>query len=174
MPFISRCVISKGTVTSPSADMWIAGGSYMIAPRPPTPKAERTRAGVESRIAHFYIASPNLPSGSSWQLQRFCPFEGVVALWQVHRSWNRPRDLVFDHSRIIRMRLSSPGSSEPKSLVETNRGFVMARNHQLQDPGIATSGPVEDLLHQSTTDSPLAMCWSRPRADELGARRCIF
>src|SRR5439155_3605230 len=45
----------------------------------------------------------------------------IFALWQVHRSWNRPRDLVFDHSRIIRMRLSSPGSSEPKSLVETNR-----------------------------------------------------
>lgn len=41
MPFVSRCVISKGKVTSPSADMWIGGGSYIIAPRPPTPKAER-------------------------------------------------------------------------------------------------------------------------------------
>src|SRR2546429_2007865 len=129
MPFISRCVISKGTVTSPSADMWIAGGSYIIAPRPPTPKAERTRAGAESRIAHFYIASPNLPSGSSWQLQRFCPFEGVVALWQGHRSWHRPPDLIFYHSREIRVGLALPGLTEPQALVEKKRGVVIAPQH---------------------------------------------
>src|SRR2546429_409834 len=63
-------------------------------------------------------------------LQRFCPFEGVVALWQVHRSWNRPRDLIFDHSRIIRMRLSSPGSSEPKSLrSEEHTSELQSRLH---------------------------------------------
>lgn len=65
-----------------------------------------------------------------------------------HGSWNRPRHLVFDDGWIIRIRLSSPRSSERKPLVETNRGLVVARDHQLQDAGVATSGPVEDFVYQ--------------------------
>ena len=65
-----------------------------------------------------------------------------------HHSRNRPRQLMFDHSWIIRIRLSSPRSSEPKSLVESNRGFVVTRDHQQQDTGVATSSPVENAIHQ--------------------------
>ena len=55
---------------------------------------------------------------------------------------------MFGHRYIIWKRLSSSRSSESKSLVETNRGFVVARDHQQQDTGVPTSGPIKNAIHQ--------------------------
>jgi len=81
---------------------------------------------------------------------------------------------MFDHGRIIWIRLGSSRSSEPKSLVESNRGFVVARDHQQQDTGVATSGPVENAIHQQTAETPLAMCRRCPHGNEVGTRRIIL
>jgi hypothetical protein len=100
--------------------------------------------------------------------------QSVRAFAGEHRLRNRARHFIFEDGRVIWIWLRSSSSGKSQSLVETNRGFVIACDHQKQGPGVASMRPAENLLHQSPAYALLTVSRGCPHRDKLCSRGIVL